>query len=124
MRMRKNRVQKFSLRNRITEKDREGITVEKWGPDAEIPGELWPAGGKVQAEVYGQRLAYILNGKIQGDYTIAVDEKGGISYQFNGFSVREGDGICFHVPAQSDPDYKIISIKPYRPLYMELEKRL
>lgn len=72
--------------------------------------------------MYGQRLSYIRNCRINGDYRIETDDKSKISYTFDSFSVREGDGICIDVPGESDPDYKIIAIRPDRHLYMELEK--
>lgn len=37
-------------------------------------------------------------------------------------TMQEGDGICVFVDPESDPDYKIISIKEYSPMLMELEK--
>jgi len=83
---------------------------------------VWPAGGKLQAEIYGQRLNYICNCKVDGAYTIENDEDGTLRYKFNGFGLKEGDGICIYAGEDSKPDYKIIAIKPYKPLYMEVEK--
>ena len=70
-----------------------------------IKATIWPASGKVQAEMYGERLAYIKNMEYEGKETM-----------------QEGDGICVFVDPESDPDYKIISIKEYSPMLMELEK--
>ena len=37
-------------------------------------------------------------------------------------SINEGDGICVYVSKDSEPDYKVISIKRYSHLFIELEK--
>lgn len=85
--------------------------------------EIWPAGGKVQAEVYGERLAYICNCRIAGEYQIKMQGKETV-YQFGSNSLKEMDGICVDVSEKDKPDYRIITIKPYKPLYLELEKVL
>lgn len=36
--------------------------------------------------------------------------------------INEGDGICVYVSKESKPDYKVISIKRYSHLAIELEK--
>ena len=88
-----------------------------------VTGESWPASGKVQAEQYGQRLNYIRNIRIQGSYKIQTDEKGRLQYILeDGTDIEERDGICLYVAADQLPDYRIISIKPYRFLTMEVEK--
>lgn len=123
MRMRRNRVKGFYLRKRISKKDSEGSTYEEW--DAAIPfmGESWPASGKVQAQEYGERISYIQNIRIEGAYEIKADEKGMVAYDFgNGLTVQEADGICLYTGAEQQPDYKIIAIKPYKPLKLEVER--
>lgn len=121
--MRRSRVQIYHLRKRETKKDNQGSTYEDYSPAIVFRGEAWPAGGKVQAEMYGQRLSYIRNVKIEGKYKIVTDEKSRVSYEFeNGLKVTELDGLCLYVAGDSNPDYKIISIHPYRPLRVECEK--
>ena len=71
----------------------------------EIKANIWPANGKLQAEMYGLRLNYILNMLYDGAETIT-----------------EGDGICVYVSASSKPDYKVISKKTYSHQVLELEK--
>lgn len=73
----------------------------------QIKANIAPASGKLQAEIYGERLNYILN--------MLYDENE---------VMAEGDGICVYVPKESKPDYKIISIKRYSHLVIELEKLL
>lgn len=71
----------------------------------EIKANIWPAGGKLQAEIYGERLKYILN--------MLYDESE---------TINEGDGVCVYVDSAKPPDYKVISIKRYSHQVIELEK--
>lgn len=73
----------------------------------EIKANVSPASGKLQAEIYGERLNYILNMIYDGSLELV-----------------EGDGICVYVPSSSSPDYKVISIKYYGHKVIELEKIL
>ena len=74
----------------------------------EIKANIYPACGKLQAEIYGERLNYIQNMLYDGP------EK-----------LNEGDGICYKARAIEKPDYKIISIKEYTShKLLELEKML
>lgn len=102
-------------------KDGEGVPITSYGQSKQISGEVWPASGKLQTQMYGERLSYIRNCKVEGKYTIR-QEKNHVVYDFEEFQLREGDGICVYTSIDQEPDYKIISIKPYNPLYMELEK--
>lgn len=96
----------YHLRRRKTGKDREGGSIVEYEEAVEIKAIIWPAGGRVQAEMYGERLSYIKN-----------MEYGGAE------AMQEGDGICVFVGPEEKPDYKIISIKPeYSPKVMELER--
>lgn len=124
MRMRRNRKRTMYLRKRQPQKDSEGGTYTSYGEAVPFEGEVWPAGGKVQAEMYGERLSYIRNLKVEGNYSVTTDEKGKVHYVYpDGMDIAESDGICIDVPPDAEtPDYKIISIKPYRPLRMEVEK--
>lgn len=123
MRLRRNRVETFYHRKRIVEKDSEGSTGERYGTASSFEGENWPASGKVQAQQYGQRLDYIRNLRISGKYEMKPDEKGRLHYILeNGTDIQESDGICLFVGSDGEPDYKIISIKPYRMLTLEVEK--
>lgn len=75
----------------------------------EIKANVSPAGGKLQAEIYGERLNYILNMLYDGP-----------------IELKEGDGICITTYAINNliPDYKVISIKEYSHKVIELEKIL
>jgi len=89
----------------------------------EIKANIFPAGGKLQAEIYGERLNYILNMLYDDPYITEVRDK--VLYyisQNSKVEFCEGGGICVYVSSSSEPDYKIISIKPYGHLVLELEK--
>ena len=123
MRLKRNRVKTYYSKKAISKKDSEGNTYTEWGSSIEFNGEAWPAGGKVQAEIYGNRLSYIQNMRIDGKYDVKQDEKGVLHYIFeDGLDIAENDGMCMFVTKESEPDYKIISIKPYRYLRLEVEK--
>lgn len=123
MRMRRNRVKIYYHKKRIVKKDSEGSTSEEYGAASSISGESWPASGKAQAEQYGQRLNYIRNMRINGKYKIQTDSKGNPHYILkDGTDIQELDGICLYAGRDQKPDYKVIAIKPYRYLTIEVEK--
>lgn len=95
----------YWLKKKITSKDNEGNVYADYYEPIEIKANIYPASGKLQAEIYGERLNYIQNMLYDGS------EK-----------LNEGDGICVYVDKNSKPDYKIISIKPYSHQLIELEK--
>ncbi len=90
----------------MPKRDKEGGSITDYAEPVEIEATIWPAGGRVQAEMYGERLSYIKNMEYGGSV-----------------EMQEGDGICVFVGPEEKPDYKIISIKPeHSPKVMELEK--
>lgn len=121
MRMKRSRIRTYHLRNKKVTKDSEGVPVISYSDPIEIAGEVWPADGRLQVETYGDRIDRIYNCKVEGDYEIQAANKVE-SYVFENFVLREGDGVHLFSETESEPDYQIISIKPYRPLYMEVEK--
>ena len=123
MRIKQNRLKTYHVRKVSMAKDREGSTYPEYASAVSFRGEIWPAGGKIQAEMYGNRLSYIQNMKIRGNYKVKSDEKGILHYVYeNGLDIMEGDGMCLYVSPDAKPDYKIISIKPYKPLRLEVKK--
>lgn len=111
-------------KTKTLEKDNEGSTIERYGAALSFTGEVWPGGGKIQAERYGERLPYIRNIRIDGRYEIKLDGKGIPHYCFpNGLDIVEGDGLCLDCPEDQDPDYRIVSVTPYRYLRLEAERR-
>lgn len=121
MRLKRSRLKKYPIRQRIIEKDKEGVPIESYGDAFSVIAEIWPAGGKVQAEVYGEKLAYMKNCRIDDPYTVVM-ENGRSAYRVAGKIFREQDGFCVDVTGKEKPDYKIVSIRPYRKLYLELER--
>jgi hypothetical protein len=98
----------YYIRQRTVSSDGEGGKIVSYGTAKQIQANIYPASGKVQAEMYGERLAYILNMLYDGSE-----------------SIRENDGICVNVAGTEKPDYKVISIKQYTSHKMiELEKLL
>lgn len=123
MRLRKSRLRQYYHRKKIQEKDNEGSSYSSYGEAQAFTGEVWPASGKIQAEQYGERLGYIQNIRIDGKYSTEADEKNIVHYVLeDGADMVEGDGICLFVGKNADPDYRIISIKPYRFLKLEVER--
>ncbi|MBD9162595.1 MAG: hypothetical protein EGP80_01315 [Blautia wexlerae] len=123
MRLRRSRLETYYHKKRIVGKDSEGSTRETYGAASSFEGESWPASGKVQAQQYGERLNYIRNMRISGKYEIKPDEKGRLHYILeDGTDIQESDGICLFVGKDVAPDYKIVSIKPYSILRLEVEK--
>lgn len=122
MRIKQSRLKTYYIRRAVSKKDSEGGIISTYGEAIPFMGVVWPASGKIQAEIYGQRLSYILNVKIDGKYVVKPDGKKN-NYIFTmGLTLCEGDGVCIYTSTEAEPDYKIISIKPYIPLYMEVEK--
>lgn len=122
MKLRRNRIKIYCHKKKSAGKDNEGNMITSYIEPKEIKGIVWPAGGKLQAEMYGERLNYIRNFKVEGTYTQKVDEKGNVQYVIGDLVLQESDGICLYASSESSPDYKIISIKPYDNLRLELEK--
>ena len=96
----------YYLKRKEIIKDNEGGKYEGFEENAtEIQANISPATGKLQAEIYGQRLKYIRNMLYDGSQEL-----------------KEGEGLCVYVPKESNPDYRVISIKMYSHLVIELEK--
>lgn len=124
MRLKRNRLQMYSHREAVPEKDREGCPVVRYGCPRAFEAEMWPAGGKRQAEMYGIRLPDIRNLRIQGRYR-EVTADGVLRYEVeDGPSITVNDGICLNVPPDAEPDYVVVAAYPYSYLTLEVEKRV
>lgn len=95
----------YYLKKQTLIEDDEGGKYPGYSEGIEINANISPASGRLQAEIYGERLNYILN--------MLYDEDA---------EIVEGDGICVYVSKDNEPDYKVISIKRYSHLVIELEK--
>lgn len=72
----------------------EGAKITYFSEDFEvIRAEIYPASGKVQSSIYGERLNYILNAIVR-----------------IGVPISEKDGICVN---SDTVNYRVISIKEY-----------
>ncbi len=119
--MKQSRKRTILLRNRNITKDAEGVPVITYGKPIKMTGETWPAGSKLQIATYGDRINSIHNVRIEGKY--AVDVANNMQrYVYKEFALQEGDGVHLFADKDAAPDYKIVCIKPYNPLYMEVEK--
>lgn len=122
MRLRRSRLGTYHYREAIPKKDSEGSSYTEYGPAVSFLAEEWPAGGKVQAEMYGQQLPNIRNLRIQGAYQ-EVPGVGKVSYAVkDGPVITANDGICLCVDGDATPDYKVVAIYPYRFLVLEVKK--
>lgn len=96
----------YYLKKKTIIEDNEGGRYPGYSEESiKVQANIYPASGKLQAEIYGERLNYILNMLYDGQE-----------------SINEGDGICVYVSKDNEPDYKVISIKKYSHLFIELEK--
>ncbi len=94
MRLKRNRLKPYLIRKAIIVTSYEGIKKATYSDVAtKIRAEIWPASGRLQAEIYGERVNYILNCLIDRETL-----------------VEESDGFCI----DSDKvTHKVISIKRY-----------
>ena len=122
MRIKQGRLKTYHHRAAQAKKDDEGNSYTEYGSARSFDGEVWPGGGKIQTEMYGQRLPYIRNCRIDGKYHEKVSDDGRIGYCLGDMIVRENDGICLNVCGSVAPDYRVVSIRPYRFLTLELEQ--
>lgn len=102
--LKQNRLKAYKLYKHQVKRNSEGARIEAYADTPlEIKAEIWSANGTVQAEIYGSRLAYMMNMLCNKD--VDIDEKDGIS-----------------VYTSDKPDYKVISIKRWsNHLQIELE---
>lgn len=106
IRIRKALLKTYNLRRRKTGKDKEGGSIVNYEEAIPIEAAIWAAGGKVQAEMYGERLAYMKNMHYEGTE-----------------SMQEGDGICVDAGPEDTPDYKIVAINDdFIPAQITLER--
>ena len=121
MRLRRSRQKTLYLYNRTVGRDAEGGTQESFlKAGTVISGEWWPASGKLQADLYGQRLPYIRNIRLSERYEVKTDVKGRTYYYLpdRDTELREADRIGIETDL---PQYRILSIRSERFLRIEAE---
>lgn len=99
MRLARRSLKTLMLRKRVVGKDDEGSTVHSWADAIAIKATVQPAGGSINAAIYGKELSYMKSLMYQGD---EITE-----------GRSENGGICLDVVADDDPDYVITSIATY-----------
>ena len=116
--MKQQRTQIYKIRNKIVTYDNEGVPEITYGSENEVRGEVWPATDRLQAQTYGDRISNIMNMRFYGKYEIERQENETV-YVFDDFTLRQGDGVCVY---SDNADYKVVSIKPYKPIRLEIER--
>lgn len=97
MRLRQRDLKTYVLKKRVPLQDPDGTTYEGYEEVGTIiKANIQPAGGKIAAEIYGERLKYMLT-----------------MYCENNVDIKEADGICVNVEATEEPDYKVVAVKQY-----------
>lgn len=119
MRMKNRRTRPITIKHKIVTRDSEGVPTISYGTPRTFTGEIWPVSDSLQALTYGDRVSTIMNMRLRGEYTIAQELHGTV-YTFDGYEIREGDGVCVH--SDDSVDFQIISVKPYKPIRMEIQK--
>lgn len=94
MRLRERDKKSVVFKARITIKEPDATTYEDWDPiGVTIRGNVLPAGGRVMAEMYGERLAYMLTMYVETPVIIP-----------------ESSFACVYT---TEPDYKVIAVRPW-----------
>lgn len=122
--LKRSRLSTYYVRNRTTEKNNEGVTTDAYGEAFPVEGEIWPATSKRQVEMYGDRVSDIANMRITGRSTLVMTENRGLSVvREDGSEIKLGDGVCVLAAQDQEPDYRVLSITPYEPIKMEIERQ-
>lgn len=85
------------LRRKQSGKDKQGYALKGWSKAVPLLINLQPAGGSINAQIYGENLNYMLSGKYQGNLLKSAE--------------NEGDGLCVDAEPEADPDYEIVAIQ-------------
>lgn len=102
MRLTKSKLKLYKLYKHDPKVTNEGARVQGYSDTPiEIHAIIWAAGGRVQATMYGDRLAYMMNMLCYLDTEI-----------------KEKDGIAVYT--QNKPDYRVVSIKRWSE-HMQIE---
>lgn len=92
-RFRQRDLRELTVRRRISIQEPDGTIGEGWAAQGHvIKAKLQPAGGRLMAEMYGKRLAYMLT------LYVVVDA-----------DLQESDGVC--VNTSDEPDYQVVALR-------------
>lgn len=118
MRLKRNELKKLYIWPRDIQKNAEGLPTEIYGTPCACNGIVWPAGGAVQADPYGERTAYRTNILLDGKYGFQR-RAGKLMYVTqDGAELTEGYGIGMD---STEPEYRIVAIRAYGHLQLEVE---
>lgn len=120
-RIKRSRLQTIYIRQRVMTRGSEGEPIETFEAAYEKQAEVWPAAEHRQIERYGDRITGISNVRVQGAYELNPGASEGVTFE-DGSILKPGDGICVNVPPDSEPDFRVLTITPYRPLRLEIER--
>lgn len=95
MRLRERDKRIVIFRPRVPLQEDDGTTSESWGDPIELRGNVQPAGGRVLAEMYGERLAYMRVMYVEQEPPVRL----------------ESGRAC--LDTQDDPDYKVVAVRPW-----------
>ena len=121
--LKRSRLRSFYIRTRSVTKDSEGVPSESYGTAFAVKGEVWPASGKRQIEEYGDRISGISNMRLVGQYDLELEGSVPVIKLLSGSVIRPGDGICILAASDAEPDYKVLTITPYQPALLEIERK-
>ncbi|WFR64200.1 hypothetical protein P9222_08505 [Paenibacillus amylolyticus] len=100
MRLRERDKRLVIFQPRVPQREDDGTTSEGWGEPFELRGNVQPAGGRVMAEMYGERLAYMR--------VMYVEQKPP--------KRLESGGACLNT--LDLPDYKVVAVRPWSGHYV------
>ena len=74
----------------------ETVPGTQWGPPVMIRAACQPAGGSLDAQIYGERVKSMITLFYAGPERI-----------------QPGDGLCVHVDSTVFPDYRVVSVQDW-----------
>jgi hypothetical protein len=95
MRLRERDKRDVTFRLRISLQEEDGTTYEDWDVPFVIRGNVMPAGGRLLAEMYGERLAYMRVMYVEQEPPVTL----------------ETAGVCLYT--LGTPDYKVVAVRPW-----------
>lgn len=99
MRLTAKNLKTVYLKRYTAVKDKYGYITKGWSAAEPVRMTIEPAGGAVNAQIYGESINYMLAGKYQGQEIKAAQS--------------ENLGVCVYVGKDSEPDYEITAVQEY-----------
>ena len=99
MRLTAKNLKTVYLKKYTAVKDKYGYITKGWSAAEPVRMTIEPAGGAVNAQIYGENINYMLVGKYQGQAIKAAQS--------------ENMGVCVYVDKDSEPDYVIAAVQEY-----------